>query len=62
MPVHEGYSVNDKVIPKSEPVERPQGLYAKVGDGGWYPIPPNMEESFKAAGAEVVRASQLPGS
>lgn len=48
--------MNETAIPATEPAVKQQGLYAKVGDGSWYPIPPNMKASFLAAGAEVVRA------
>lgn len=40
--------------------KRRHGLFVKVGDGRWYAIPPGMAESFRMAGAEVVRADELP--
>lgn len=41
-------------------VEKKRGLFAKVGDGCWYAIPPGMADSFRKAGAEVLQADALP--
>ena len=35
-------------------------MWAKVGQGGWFAIPPQMAESFRKAGAEVRQAHELP--
>lgn len=43
-----------------KPGDKPKTLYAKVGDGQWYAIPPEMAESFRKAGAEVRLATELP--
>lgn len=42
--------------------EKKQGMFAKVGDGCWYAIPPGMAESFRKAGAVVLQADALPRS
>ena len=42
------------------PGNKPKALYAKVGDGHWYAIPPAMADSFRKAGAEVRLAAELP--
>ena len=42
------------------PGNKPKALYAKVGDGQWYVIPPVMADSFRKAGAEVRLATELP--
>lgn len=42
-----------------EPVEKQQAMWAKIGDGSWYAIPPVMAESFRKAGAEVRLADDL---
>jgi hypothetical protein len=35
-------------------------MWANIGDGCWYAIPPNLAESFRKAGAEVCQAHELP--
>lgn len=40
--------------------DKPKALYAKVGDGAWYAIPPAMADAYRKAGAEVRFATELP--
>ena len=40
--------------------EKAKSLYAKVDDGQWYAIPPDMAETFRKSGAEVRLADELP--
>ncbi|MCU6501971.1 hypothetical protein LPN04_29685 [Rugamonas sp. A1-17] len=43
-----------------EPGEKQQAMWARIGDGRWYAIPPEMADSFRKAGAEVCLADELP--
>ena len=47
-------------IAADQSAQKKQGMFAKVGDGCWYAIPPGMAESFRKAGAEVLQADALP--
>lgn len=40
--------------------EKRPAMWANVGHGGWFAIPPHMAESFYKAGAEVRQAHELP--
>jgi hypothetical protein len=54
---------NDMTESKSAAVSaapKHDALWARIDDGLWYAIPPNMAEEFRKAGAEVVPQHQLP--
>lgn len=40
------------------PGNKPKALYAKVGDGQWYAIPPVMADSLRKADALVRSATE----
>lgn len=39
--------------------QKEPAMWAKVGGGDWFAIPPSMAESFRKAGAEVRQAHEL---
>lgn len=40
--------------------QKEAAMWAKIGGGSWYAIPPGMADSFRKAGAEVRQAHELP--
>jgi len=51
---------NGKLILDDELNEKQYRMFAKVGDGRWWAIAPSMEDSFRKAGAVVLRSNELP--
>jgi hypothetical protein len=42
--------------------QKPDALFARIGDGSWFAIPPSMADSFRCAGAEVKPAHEITPS
>ena len=55
-----GKSVSDFKNTTGEAAQKEPAMWAKVGGGSWYAIPPSMADSFRRAGADVRQAHELP--
>lgn len=49
-----------EICPAGNADQKQPAVWANIGNGDWYAIPPHMAESFRLAGAEVRQAQELP--